>query len=46
MDSIKWKRKNWIVYFKKCENLIVFIHLIVKKLDVFNFHPIFCYCYH
>ena len=28
------------------------VHLIVKKLDVFNFHPIFyycytnCYCYH
>ena len=21
-------------------------HLIVEKLDVFNFHPIFFYCYH
>ena len=40
MNSIKWKCKNWIVYFKKFDNFHL-IHLIVKKLDVFNFHPIF-----
>ena len=50
MDSIKWKCKNWIVYFKKFHNFHL-IYLIVKRLDVFNFHPIFviiinCYCYH
>ena len=38
MDSIKWKCKNWIVYFKKFDNFH-FIYLIVEKLDVFNFHP-------
>ena len=43
MDSIKWKCKNWIVYFKKFDNFHL-IYLIVKKLDVFNFHPFFCYC--
>ena len=51
MDSIKWKCKNWIVYFKKIDNFHL-IYLIVKKLDVFNFHQLFaivitnCYCYH
>ena len=40
MDSIKWKCKNWIVYFKKFDNFHL-IHLIVEKLDMFNFHPIF-----
>ena len=52
MDSIKWKCKYWTTYFKKFDNFH-FINLIVKKLDVFNFHPIFfaialtnCYCYH
>ena len=40
MDSIKWKCKNWIVYFKIFDNFH-FIHLIVEKLNVFNFHPIF-----
>ena len=45
MDSIKWKCKNWIVYFKKFDNFHL-IHLIVEKLDVFNFHPFFFYCYH
>ena len=45
MDSIKWKCKNWIVHFKKFDNFYL-IHFIVKKLDVFNLHPIFCYCYH
>ena len=45
MDSIKWKCKNWIAYFKKFENFHI-IHLNVEKLDVFSFHPIFCYCYH
>ena len=44
VDSVKWKCKNWIVYFKKFDNFHL-IHLIVKKLDVFNFHPNFCYCY-
>ena len=29
MDSIKWKWKNWIVYFKKIDNFH-FIHLIVE----------------
>ena len=32
--------ENWMVYFKKFDNLHL-IHLIVKKLDVFNIHPIF-----
>ena len=45
MDSIKWKCKNWSVYFKKFDNFHL-IHLIVEKLDVSNFHPIFYYCYH
>ena len=40
MDSIKWKCKNWIVYFKKFDNFHL-IHLIVEKLDVFKFHPFF-----
>ena len=40
MDSIKWKCKNWIDYFKKFENFHL-IHLIVEKVDVFNFHPFF-----
>ena len=42
MDSIKLKCKNWIVHFKKFDNFHL-IHVTVKKLDVFNFHPIFCY---
>ena len=40
MDSIQRKCKNWIVYFKKLGSFHLF-HLIVEKLDVFNFHPIF-----
>ena len=44
MDSIKWKYKTWIVYFKILDNFH-FFHLIVEKLDVFNVHPIFYYCY-
>ena len=44
MDLIKWKCKNWIVYFKQFDNFHL-IHLIIEKLDVFNFHPIFYYCY-
>ena len=40
MDSIKWKCKNWIVHFEKFDNFHL-IHLIVEKLDVLNFHPIF-----
>ena len=43
MDSIEWKCKNWILYFKKSDNFHL-IHLIVKKLDKFIFHPLFCYC--
>ena len=43
MDLIKWKCRNWIVHFKKFDNFY-FIHLIVEKLDVFNFHPNFFYC--
>ena len=31
MDSIKWKYKNWVVYFKKFENFHL-IHLIAEKL--------------
>ena len=42
MDSVKWKHKNWIVYFKKLDNFQLF-HLIVEKLDLFNFLPIFFY---
>ena len=34
MKSIKWKCKNWIVYFKKLDNFHL-IPLIVEKLDVF-----------
>ena len=45
IDSIKWKCKNWFVYFTKFDNFHL-IHLIVKKLGMFNFHPILCYCYH
>ena len=44
MDLIKWKCKNWIVYFKQFDNFHL-IHLIVEKLYVLNFHPIFYYCY-
>ena len=44
MDLIKWKCKNWIVYFNQFDNFHL-IHLIIEKLDVFNFHPIFYYCY-
>ena len=40
MDSIKWKCKNWIVHFEKFDKFHL-IHLIVEKLDVLNFHPIF-----
>ena len=40
MDSIKWKCKNWIVYFKKLDNFHLF-HLVVEKLDMFNFYSIF-----
>ena len=40
MDSIKWKCKNWIVYFKKFDNFHL-IHLIAEKLDVFNFIQFF-----
>ena len=40
MDPIKWKCKNWIVYFKKLDNFHLF-HLNEEKLDMFNFHPIF-----
>ena len=35
MDSIKWKWKNWILYFKKFDN-VHHINLIGEKLDVFN----------
>ena len=35
MESIKWKRKNSIVYFKKFENFHL-IHLIVETLDVLD----------
>ena len=45
MDLFKWKCKNWIVYFKRFDKFYL-THLIVKKLDVFNFNSIFCYCYH
>ena len=31
------------MHFKKLDNFYLF-HLIVEKLDVFNFHPIFPYC--
>ena len=31
MDSIKWKCKNWIGYFKKFDNFHL-IHLIVKEV--------------
>ena len=44
MYSIKWKYENWIVYFKKFDNFNL-IHLIVEKLDVFNFQPFFSLCY-
>ena len=40
MDSIKWKCKNWMVYFKKFD-IFHLINLIVKKLEEFNFHPVF-----
>ena len=45
MDSIKWKCKIWVVYFKKLDNFQDF-HLIVDKLDVFNFDSFFFYCDH
>ena len=38
MDSIKWKCKNWIFYFRKLDNF--------HKLDLINFHPNFFYSYH
>ena len=38
MDS--WKCKNRIAHFKKFDIFYLF-HLIVEKLDVFNFHPFF-----
>ena len=44
MDSIKWKCKNWVVYCRKLDNFHLF-HLLVEKLDVFNFHPMFFCCY-
>ena len=31
MDSIKWKCKSWIGYFKKFDNFHL-IHLIVKEV--------------
>ena len=40
MHSVKWECKNWIVYFKKLGNVHL-IHLIVEKLDAFNFHQFF-----
>ena len=45
MDSNKWKCKTWIVYLKIFDYFHL-MDLIVEKLDVFNFHPIFIYCYH
>ena len=45
MDSVKWKCKNWKVYFKKFDNFHL-IRLIEEKLNVFNFDPIFCYWYY
>ena len=36
MDSIEWKFKNWIVYFKKFDNFHL-IQFIVEKLDVSTF---------
>ena len=42
MGSVEWKCKKWILYFKIFGNFHL-IHLIVEKMDVFNFHPIFCY---
>ena len=44
MYSVKWKYENWIVRFKKFDNFNL-IHLIVEKLDVFNFQPFFSLCY-
>ena len=40
MGSIKWKCKNWILYFNKIDKFQLY-HLIVEKLDVFNFNPVF-----
>ena len=40
MDSIKWKWKNWIVYFKKIDNFHL-IHLIVEKLECSTFIQFF-----
>ena len=52
MDSIKWKCKSWIGYFKKFDNFHL-IHLIVKEVGrVQTFIQFFaivitnCYCYH
>ena len=42
MDSVKWKYKNWIVYFKKLDNFHIF-RLIAEKLDMFNFHQFYFY---
>ena len=43
----KWIQLNGNVKIGKCilKNRTIF-HLIVEKLDVFNFLPIFFYCYH
>ena len=47
---LKWKCKNWIVNFKKFDNLhhshLTLENFLIIKNDVFNFHPIFLYCYH
>ena len=40
MDSIKWKRNNWIVYFKSIDSFHL-IHLIVEKLDMLNLYLFF-----
>ena len=49
MDSITWKCKAWMLYFKKFDNFHL-IHLIVRKLDVFDFIQFFAIvitnCYH
>ena len=42
MDSFKWKRNNWIVYFKSIDNFYL-IHLIVEKLDMLNLYLFFFY---
>ena len=40
MDSIRWKRKNWILYFNKIDKFQLY-HLIAEKLDMFNVNPVF-----